>query len=75
MNFGKKFRFGNNDERPHYTLVHPEPTQQNLQIEAERLEKEIVDLIAKAAARELVSESDEEEAGARSSSLSAELFG
>ena len=51
VNFGRKFRYGNDNERPHYTLIHPKPSQQNLEIEAEQLEKEIVDLISRSAAR------------------------
>jgi hypothetical protein len=60
VRLGKQFRYGNDDELPYHTLVHPKPSQQNLEVEAGRLEKDIVDLIAQAAARVLVSEGDEQ---------------
>lgn len=50
VNFGKMFRYGNDDERPYFTIINPKPSQQSIQKEAEELEKEIVDLIAHAAA-------------------------
>lgn len=50
VNFGKKFRYGNEEESPCFTLIHPKPSQESIQKEAEELEKEIIDLIARAAA-------------------------
>jgi hypothetical protein len=60
VRLGKQFRYGNDDGLPHHTLVHPKPSLQNLEVEAGRLEKDIVDLITQAAARVLVSKGDEE---------------
>ncbi|ETI26462.1 hypothetical protein G647_03239 [Cladophialophora carrionii CBS 160.54] len=61
VQLGKKFRYGNDDDRPYHTLVHPKPSQQDLEVEAERLEEDIVDLIAQAAARVLIPEGDDQQ--------------
>ncbi|KIW64993.1 hypothetical protein PV04_07286 [Phialophora macrospora] len=60
VQLGKQFRYGTDDERPYHTLIHPKPSQQNLEVDANRLEKDIVDLITQAAARVLISEGDEQ---------------
>ncbi|OCT48653.1 hypothetical protein CLCR_05031 [Cladophialophora carrionii] len=61
VQLGKKFRYGNDDDRPYHTLVHPKLSQQDLEVEAEQLEENIVDPIAQAAVRLLIPEGDEQQ--------------
>lgn len=59
VGLGKKFRYRNDANRPYHTLIHPRPSQQNLQSDVDQLEDKIIDLMAKAAARILISQAEE----------------
>lgn len=59
VSLGKKFRYGNDGNRPYHTLIHPRPSQQNLQNDVDQLEDTIIELMSKPPARILISQADE----------------
>jgi hypothetical protein len=52
VNLGRRYMFGDDDERHYYTCVHPQSSQESIQDEVKDLESEIVRLITEASARE-----------------------
>jgi hypothetical protein len=50
VHLAKRYRYGNDDQRPYFTRIHPRSSEENIQKEAEELEADIVKLIAGAAA-------------------------